>query len=98
VVTYDGSVSHQLVLFVHQDYQAAGIDSALADAMLHLVRRRGAQKTSILASIGMRLRDLAVRGREIVVSWLARRAVPRVAHLVADLDEIESPPPRHRAA
>ena len=97
VVTYDGGVSHQLVLFVHQDYQAAGIDEELADEMLRLVRRQSAQETSILASVGTRLRDLVVHARETVLGRLARRGAPRVAHLVADLDEIEviaSRPPK----
>jgi hypothetical protein len=107
VVAYDRSVSHQLVLFVHQDYHGAGIDGALADAMLRLVRRQYAKKTSqrwadaiapMLSSTGIRLRGLAVRAREIALGRRTRRGAPRVAHLVADLDEIESPPPRHRAA
>jgi diamine N-acetyltransferase len=44
LVAYDGAASYELVLFVHQDYQGAGIGGALADAILRLARRRGAER------------------------------------------------------
>lgn len=42
LVAYDDAASYELVLFVHQDYQGAGIGGALAEAALRLARRRSA--------------------------------------------------------
>ena len=90
LVTYDGGATSQLVLFVHQDYQNAGIGGALGDALLRVVRRRGAEKisdrwaralTPILSSIRVRL--------HAVSAWRDHGAPP-VAHMVADLDDADS--------
>jgi ribosomal protein S18 acetylase RimI-like enzyme len=44
LVPYDGDGSYELAIFVHQDYQGAGIGGALIDAALARARRRGATR------------------------------------------------------
>src|SRR5919198_2291529 len=44
LVAYDRGDSHELVVFVHRDYQAAGIGGALVDALIQFARRQGVER------------------------------------------------------
>ena len=44
LVAYDGGASYELAVFVHPDYQGAGVGGALVGTVLGLARRRGAER------------------------------------------------------
>jgi RimJ/RimL family protein N-acetyltransferase len=44
LVPCDGAATYELVVFVHQDYQGAGVGTALVDALLALAGSRGAER------------------------------------------------------
>ena len=48
VITYDRGASHELMVFVHPDFQDAGIEAAVTDDALRLARREGIDVSHLL--------------------------------------------------
>ena len=57
VLVPDGTGAHELAVFVHQEFQGAGIGTHLVRALLELGRKRGVQAAGKFAVVYCRIRS-----------------------------------------
>jgi GNAT superfamily N-acetyltransferase len=82
VITYDRGASHELMVFVHPDFQDAGIEAAVTDDALRLARREGIDVSHLLTPTFSIITSASRTGLRAVFGGLRFVMIPLICALV----------------